>query len=72
MFWEIAESSLNLGCYYGGIAFFTVLWIGIYAFYLCLFWRICRGFAKLICKGYYKLKEKFKREKDVQEKATEE
>lgn len=72
MFFEIVDASANLGCYYGGVAFWTVAWICIYVFYACLIWKITRFLGKKTAEGLTWLKGKLKREKDVQEKETEE
>lgn len=72
MFFEIADASINLGAYYGGIAFWTLMWIGIYGFYAYLVLRLSCWCGKKIGEGLLMLKEKFKSEKDIQEKETEE
>lgn len=72
MFFEIADASINLGAYYGGIAFWTLMWIGIYGFYAYLICRLAWWCGGKIGEGLLMLKEKFKSEKDIQEKETEE
>lgn len=72
MFWDILNASVNWGCYYGGVAFFTVLWVVIYTWFFYLFWRISGWLGKQIGIGLFILRDKLKREKDVQEKETEE
>lgn len=70
MFFEIASASLNLGCYYGGLAFWTIAWIGIYAFYAYLVIRIANWCGKKIAEGLIWLRDKIKRAKDNKEKET--
>lgn len=72
MFFEIADASINLGAYYGGIAFWTLMWIGIYGFYAYLVCKLAWWCGGKIGEGLLMLKEKFKSEKDVQEETTKE
>ena len=69
IFTEVLNTTCENGLLYGGTAFFTVVWFFLLFFWLYVLWFVCNKAGVVLVRLYYKIKGKFKREKEVEQES---